>query len=407
MLSQVNSAVVRIKRPQELYEAACRVATEQGRFRMAWVGLRDEHDRVQLVAQAGHVAGYLALTPVTAGEDPLARGPTGTALRTGRLDVCGDVATEPRLSPWRSPAMARGYLASAAVPLRVEGKIIGALSLYAAEPDFFTPQECALLQQIGDDLSFALEAMVVAQARERLERELAQAHRLEAVGRLAGGVAHDFNNLLTVILGGVEEVAASLPAGGPQVALEEIRDAVARSAQLIRQLMTVARRQPAAPQQLQLNAAIDAALPVLRRLVGVGVDVVFERGEPPPVRLDPTHLDQMLTNLLANARDAMEGAGCVRVSTGRRQVDEVEAAQRELTSRTCATLVVSDEGPGMPLEVLDRVFEPFFTTKPAGKGTGLGLATVYGLVRQAGGSIEATSTEGKGTTFTVLLPAAT
>jgi hypothetical protein len=133
--------------------------------------------------------------------------------------------------------------------------------------------------------------------------------------------------------------------------------------------------------------------------------VRFERGEPPPVQLDPTHLDQLLTNLLANARDAMDGAGCVRVSTGRRQVDEAEAAHRELTSRTCATLTVSDDGPGIPPDVLDRVFEPFFTTKPVGKGTGLGLATVYGLVRQAGGSIEATSIQGEGTTFTVLLPA--
>ena len=406
VLSQVNSAVVRIKTPQALYEAVCRVATEQGRFRMAWVGLRDERDFVQPVAQAGHVAGYLDSVTISVGDDSMARGPTGTAVRTGRLDICSDIATEPRMTPWRAKAMARGYLASAAVPLQVEGKVIGALMLYAPEPDFFTAQECALLQQIGDDLSFALAAMAGAQARERLERELEQSHRLEAVGRLAGGVAHDFNNLLTIILSGAEEATTLLPAGAAALEpLQEIRDAAVRSGQLTRQLLGVARRHPSTPREVRLNDAIDAALPMLRRLAGPGVEVRFERGESPPVQLDPTHLDQLLTNLVANARDAIDGAGVVRLVTGRRELEAAEASRRAIAGSTCARLIISDDGSGMPPDVLERVFEPFFTTKPAGKGTGLGLATVYGLVRQAGGNIEATSSRGEGSTFTILLPA--
>lgn len=243
--------------------------------------------------------------------------------------------------------------------------------------------------------------------QHELEAQLRQAQRVESLGRLAGGVAHDFNNMLGVILGQVE--LALLQVDDPEQVrghLESIRDAGTRSAELTRQLLAFARRQPVIPRVLDLNEAVDGMLSMLRRLLGENIDLVWEpRQGLWPVKVDPTQLDQLLTNLAVNARDAIQGVGRLTVATGNASGGEaIWATQVGVKPEEFVTLTVSDDGCGMDAETLERAFEPFFTTKAPGQGTGLGLAMVFGMVSQNGGSIRAESKPGLGTTFEIRLP---
>jgi PAS domain S-box-containing protein len=245
-------------------------------------------------------------------------------------------------------------------------------------------------------------------ARERalLEDELRQAQKLEAVGRLAGGVAHDFNNLLTVILGHADLLARlGLPAKAAE-GIDALRAAAKRAAGLTQQLLSFSRKQVIAPRVLDLGQAVARSRDMLARLIGEDVKLEFRlSADACPVRVDPNQLDQVLLNLAANARDAMPDGGSLAISTSRQEVDEAMAATHAgLTPGAWGVLEVSDTGQGIKADDLPHIFEPFYTTKPVGKGTGMGLATVYGLVRQHGGVVLVDSTPGAGTTFRVLLP---
>jgi two-component system, cell cycle sensor histidine kinase and response regulator CckA len=244
--------------------------------------------------------------------------------------------------------------------------------------------------------------------RQRLEAQLAHAQKMEAVGQLAGGVAHDFNNMLGVITGHAE--IALLEPDMPRLvreSLEEILAAGCKSADLTRQLLAFARRQPVQPKRLDLNETVEGLLKMLRRLIGEGVDLRWQPGQRLwPVKLDPSQVDQVLANLVVNARDAMDGHGALTIETSNVTADaELCARSVEFQSGDdYVRLAVTDTGVGIGEEVLGRVFEPFFTTKAHGRGTGLGLSTVYGIVKQNGGVVVAESEPGKGSTFTIWFP---
>jgi PAS domain S-box-containing protein len=251
--------------------------------------------------------------------------------------------------------------------------------------------------------------------RERIERRLQQSQRLESLGQLVGGVAHDFNNLLNVIQGyadfSAEQVQALAPADArlePVLEdIEQVRVAAQQASRLTRQLLTFARENVNRPEVLDLNEAVKEAGQLLRRTLGEHIELVIA-AEPAlwRVKADRGQLEQVLVNLAVNARDAMPGGGRLSIDTGNTEVDAAYVTRRpELKPGRYARLRVSDTGTGMDRATADRVFEPFFSTKPKGRGTGLGLATVYGVVTQAGGSIEIYSELGLGTTITVLLPA--
>jgi PAS domain S-box-containing protein len=251
------------------------------------------------------------------------------------------------------------------------------------------------------------ERKAAEEARERLQAQLAQAQKLESVGRLAGGVAHDFNNMLVVILANADLMREQLDPASPLVAdLEEIRRAAEHSAELTRQLLAFARKQTIAPRELDLNQSVADALKMLRRLLGEGIELLWRPGaELGPVRMDPAQIDQILTNLCVNARDALGGAGTIAIETTRRVLAGPDAAGfQEAAPGEYAVLRVSDTGCGMEPGTLARLFEPFFTTKVLGRGTGLGLSTVHGIVKQNGGQIRVESAPGKGTTLEVWLP---
>ena len=243
--------------------------------------------------------------------------------------------------------------------------------------------------------------------RKRLEGQLQQSQRMEAVGRLAGGVAHDFNNLLTAVMGYSDLLIEGLPADdGRRDDLEEIRKATRRGAALTQQLLAYSRRQVLQPRVIDLNAVVTGTQRLLHRLIGEHIEL---RAELDPglgaVRADPAQLEQVIINLAVNARDAMPRGGQLLITTQNVLVTDADAVTRPLVaSGSYVQLTVTDTGTGFDEQVLSRLFEPFFTTKGPGKGTGLGLSTVYGIVQQSGGTIDAVSTVGQGSTFTVLLP---
>ena len=245
--------------------------------------------------------------------------------------------------------------------------------------------------------------------RERLQAQLTQAQKMESVGRLAGGVAHDFNNMLGVILGHAEMALEQIEPSTPlHDDLEEILKATQRSAELTRQLLAFARKQAVSPRILDLNETVSGILKMLQRLIGENIELVWRPGaELWAVRMDPAQIDQILANLAVNARDAISGVGVLTIETCNIINDEPGSAAREgMMPGEYVRLTVSDTGCGMNRETLLHLFEPFFTTKDVGKGTGLGLATVYGAVKQNRGFIDVTSEPGRGTTFTIYLPRA-
>ena len=238
--------------------------------------------------------------------------------------------------------------------------------------------------------------------RKRLEDQLRQSQKMEAIGQLAGGVAHDFNNLLTVIEGYSRLLLRQLARSPLRADVQEIVTASGRAATLTRQLLAFSRRQLLNPQVLELGAVVAGMQGMLKRLVSEDVDL---RTVPPPhpchVRADPGQVEQVIVNLVVNARDAMPEGGAITLSVATldRPSEGPDAAEAPF-----ATLTVTDTGTGMSSEVQSHIFEPFYTTKPVGKGTGLGLSTVYGIVQQSGGTITVRSTPGFGSTFVIALP---
>lgn len=243
--------------------------------------------------------------------------------------------------------------------------------------------------------------------KEKLQRQLIQAQKMESVGRLAGGIAHDFNNMLGVILGHTELALKRLNPDQPLFAsLREINKAASRSADLTRQLLAFARKQTVAPKVLNLNETVDGMLTMLRRLIGEDIDLAWLPGENlGTINMDPTQIDQILANLCINARDAITNTGKITIETGTAVFDKGYCMTHVgFIPGEYVLLVVSDNGSGMDGETQAHLFEPFFTTKEMGKGTGLGLATVYGIVRQNNGFINVYSESGQGTTFRIYLP---
>lgn len=252
-----------------------------------------------------------------------------------------------------------------------------------------------------------IAAVVDVTHRKQLEAQVLQAQRMDAIGQLAGGIAHDFNNLLTVVLGQTSLLKAQggLPARA-EGSIQDIDDAAKRAAELTRQLLAFARGQLMQPRVVDLNQAISETVTMLRRILGQRISLTFEPSTDPLfARVDTTMLSQLLLNLTVNARDAMEQGGQCSIRTCTHELDAESAAESGGGKPgRWACVAISDSGCGIAPELLPRVFEPFFTTKPIGRGTGLGLSTVYGILKQHGGFVQARSTPGVGSTFYAYLP---
>jgi len=273
---------------------------------------------------------------------------------------------------------------------------------------------CRVLKDKGGSVTGALssarditEIRLAAEERERLQAQLLQAQKMESVGRLAGGVAHDFNNMLGIISGRAELAIEKADPDDPiRQNLEEIVKAAGRSSDLVRQLLAFARKQTISPRILDLNSEVSGILAMLQRLLGEDITLDWIPGkETWNIRMDPSQIHQVLANLLINSRDAMPDGGKITIESGNAVFNEASALENPNTfPGEYVLLSVSDTGYGMSREIMDRIFDPFFTTKEVGRGTGLGLSTIYGIVRQNSGFINVYSEPGHGTTIRIYLP---
>ncbi|MGA5299972.1 PAS domain S-box protein [Nucisporomicrobium flavum] len=265
----------------------------------------------------------------------------------------------------------------------------------------------AAIRDITDRLAAEAEQQALRDEAEqqRIEARLQRTQRLESLGQLAGGVAHDFNNLLAVILNYASFIAEDAPGTAFARDAEQIARAARRGSDLTHQLLAFARREVIRPRALDVNTIVAEVEQMLRRSIGEHITLTTRTAPVPPVMADPGQLEQVLINLAVNARDAMPSGGAVTIDTAEVRVDaDHPAARAGLEPGPYVRIRVSDTGTGMPRDVIDKAFDPFFTTKPSGQGTGLGLATVYGIVTQAGGTVQIYSEPGYGTTITILLP---
>jgi two-component system, cell cycle sensor histidine kinase and response regulator CckA len=318
-----------------------------------------------------------------------------------RSDIIGRTASE--LGYWVRPA----YRLEMVQKLEEGGRVRGLRTQYATSTGEIREAEVS-----AELIELEGQACVLAITRDiteslRLEAQFRQAQKMEAVGRLAGGVAHDFNNLLSVIIG-FSDLSLSLVAPGSPVSrnLEQIKAASERAVLVTRQLLAYSRQQVVFPKTLDLNEVVQNLTTLLQRMVREDITISFRPTMPIGcIHADPGTIEQALMNLVVNARDAMPGAGEIVIETGHAELDEHYVSKHPGShAGQHVVLAVSDTGCGMEEEVKSHIFEPFFTTKGIGQGTGLGLSTVYGIVKQSGGSIWVYSEPGKGTTFKIYFP---
>ncbi|MDM4767831.1 ATP-binding protein [Pelomonas sp. SE-A7] len=399
-LAQLGRLGVDTRDPQLLLERVSTIAVEAMQVEMAAVFLLDA-DRNEFTLTSG--VGLLTGEPIGTRHPNRPDTPPGFVVAAGRPVVVADYSTESRFAV-PSAYLKAGLHSALAVPLVERGRMVGALTVRSTRIQRFGDDEVHFLESLGNLLTSSLQ-------RARTEDALNHAQRLESVGQLTGGIAHDFNNLLTVIQGNLQ-VLEDLPlARSPQAQplLAAATRASRRAAELTGKLLTFARRQVLQPAPVDLQALLSSLADMLRRTLDQRIHIELEVADACPlVMADPGQLESALLNIAINARDAMHEGGrlrfkacpCAALPTElRNELDDPSAASDRFVE-----IEISDSGHGMPESVRERVFEPFFTTKEAGRGTGLGLATVYGFVKQSKGAIAIASSEGAGTTVTLYIP---
>lgn len=317
--------------------------------------------------------------------------------------VIDNARVDPRLASLKQKLIEQQIGALLFVPLMIDDQVIGGFEMVSDEPHHFLSYEINMAWGVAEQIAGAIARARMNEERLLLEEQYRQAQKMEAIGRLTGGIAHDFNNLLTGINGFAELLQHRLPADSPlQSMTGSILRAGRRAADLVQQLMAFSRKQMVHPKVLNLNQVILDMDKMLRMTISEEIEFNFiSAPDLWPVKIDPTQISQVVINLVVNARDAMSGGGVLTIQTANVNLRENHLG---LLPGKFVALSVADTGSGMSEDVKSHIFEPFFTTKELGKGTGLGLATVYGIVKQNNGDIEIETALNEGTTFKIYLP---
>lgn len=427
-LSACNEVLVRAEDEKELLDKVCRIITEISEYRLAWVGFaeHDEAKTIRAVAESGYDEGYLDSLELTWADTERGQGPTGVAIRTGEPSIIRNILEDPRYAPWRQSAKEHGYSSSIALPLKNKEQTFGALNIYACEEDAFDAEEIRLLQELADDLAYGLVALHSHQERDQLNRQLQQAQKMEAIGQLTGGIAHDFNNILASIIGFTSLALQRFVSDDqPELReyLNEVTHAGERARDLVSQMLAFSRTGSSKVSLLQISPMIKEVTKMLQATLPSSIQLSSQvDADVPAVMMDPVQFQQVLMNMCINARDAIGSKGDIDIRTHLVHFNDCgqliaqAAPKEELPCHVCDSchnnieegdyieLSVRDSGSGMNDEELKRIFEPFFTTKDVGKGSGMGLSMVHGIIHEYGGHVLVDTQSGVGTKFRLLLP---
>lgn len=408
-IRNINQLIMSEKDRSRLIEQGCRILVQSRGFEAAMIILTDKPNQPVLYAQEGFSS---ALAPLK------------QSLEQGQIPQCCEQAMgnneacfiDKPSATCRGCPLARDcmHCDTLCIALQYRETVYGFMTVALPVGQGSSQDEQSLLQELATDIAYALHGLYreektrkAEEEKKTAEKQLVQAQKMEAIGRLAGGVAHDFNNMLGVIMGYADLALSRLEGGDSRrYPLEQIRQAAERSADLTRQLLAFSRKQLTQPQVLDLNQEIEKQRVMLARLIGENLELTFVPGSDLwPIEVDPSQIDQVLANLVINARDAIPNVGTITLETMNVTLDEAYSNTHiYAVPGDYVCLMVSDNGMGMDRQTQDQIFDPFFTTKQSEHGTGLGLSTVYGIVKQNKGIIHVYSEVDKGTTFKLYFP---
>lgn len=415
VLSDCNEALIRTTNEAQLLNKVCSIITEVGQYPLVWIGFNknDKHKSVESVADKGFDDGYLDELRISWGDNEQGAGPTAEAIRTGQLVIIKDLQNYRDDSWLQSMAQKHDISAVIAIPVKTSKTTYGALNIYAQAVNAFDEEEKRLLQELADDLAFGIATLRAQVERQQLQRQLQQGQKMEAIGQLTGGIAHDFNNILGCIMG-YTSLALDRYGGKTETRLtdylNEVYQAGERARDLIAQMLAFSRSSVSNnAKSLALGPLVKEAVKLLHSTLPSSISLHTEIDtNVSNVKIDPVHLHQLVMNLCINARDALEGEGQIDVLVS--QVSGVDAecdSCHEHVKGDFVELAVRDTGSGLDAGVMERIFDPFFTTKEIGKGTGMGLSIVHGIVHEHAGHILIESATGGGSVFRLLFPAVT
>ena len=409
VLSGCNKIIIKTKEEKILLQNICDKISEIGQFDLVWVGFANDDVQKSVTPKAwsGNESDYLKNINISWSDSEFGRGPTGTAIRTGKTSVLPYLLVDQNFNPWYEQSKKRGYKSTIALPLIDDNHTFGALNIYSSEINAFDKNELELLSELADDLAYGINGIRMQEKHDQLQGQLLQSQKMEAIGKLAGGIAHDFNNILTVISVSAELLPPQVNTKpGADKLVQQIILSTKKAASLTHQLLAFSRKQMIQPKILDLNLIVTEAQKMYHRLIGEDINLILNC-DPilKNIKADPGQVDQIIMNLVVNAKDAMPDGGKLIITTQNvilTQSDMAEHLDGSLGQFVC--LEISDTGTGISRDIIPKIFDPFFTTKDLGRGTGLGLSVVYGIVKENSGWIELETEVGKGTIFKIYFP---